>query len=74
MHDLVPITNTAVFLCSVDGRWGPWGAYTTCNKKCGGGTKSRRRSCIAPKNGGKPCAGVAVENMKCNTEACPGEK
>ena len=57
----------------VDGRWGPWGAYTKCSKKCGGGSKSRKRVCVAPKYGGKPCAGAAVENTKCNTQPCPGK-
>ena len=43
-----------------NGRWGPWGPYSSCSKSCGGetGKQSRYRLCNnpPPKNGGKACS------------------
>lgn len=55
----------------VDGyftQWRPWGI---CNRKCGGGFQTRYRTCIDPKNGGRPCMGASVERRKCNIHKCP---
>lgn len=51
---------------SVDGEYGAW---TTCSKKCGGGTQTRSCNNPAPSNGGKACVGAATQ--PCNTQACP---
>ena len=63
--------NILTWFPLVDGWWRAWGAYTTCTKSCGGGTKTRKRVCNGQLNGGKPCPGSAVEIVKCNTQACP---
>jgi len=63
-----------VFACTVNGGYSSWGSWTSCTKTCGGGTKSRYRSCTNPKpaNGGKPCSGSSIEKPSCNTNGCPG--
>uniref|UniRef100_A0A7M5XCK5 SUEL-type lectin domain-containing protein n=1 Tax=Clytia hemisphaerica TaxID=252671 RepID=A0A7M5XCK5_9CNID len=59
--------------CPVDGKWGAYGAFSQCNKPCGGGSQSRSRSCNnpAPKYGGKACVGSATDSRACNTQNCP---
>ncbi|XP_066931095.1 properdin-like isoform X1 [Clytia hemisphaerica] len=58
--------------CPVNGKWGSYGSYGSCSKTCGGGSKSRSRSCNnpAPKNGGSQCSGSATQSATCNTQAC----
>merc|ERR1719219_2155252 len=57
----------------VDGGWGSWGSYGSCSKTCGGGTKTRTRSCDSPQpqHGGQTCPGQASESASCNTNSCP---
>ena len=53
------------------GFWGVWGRWTpvTCSATCGGGTRTRSRFC----SGGVKClGGQATEELRCNTEECPG--
>ena len=59
--------------CPVDGGWGDFGDWSECSMSCGGGTKSRSRTCTspAPANGGAECEGDAEETESCNTEPCP---
>merc|ERR1712096_276613 len=48
----------------------PWGEFSLCNKKCGGGSQSRERKVLVQsKNGGAAC-GKLVEARKCNTQTC----
>ena len=57
-------------LCPI-GVWGVWGRWTpvTCSATCGGGTRTRSRFCT----GGLKClGGQATEELRCNTEECPG--
>ena len=63
-----------VFTCPVNGGWNSWGSWTSCTATCGGGTKSRSRSCTnpSPANGGKPCPGSSGDRPACNTNGCPG--
>lgn len=58
---------------AVDGGWSEWGAWTYCDKDCGGGKQRRVRTCTnpAPFNGGAECSGDAEETKDCNTQACP---
>ena len=58
----------------MNGKWGVWGPYGTCNKKCGGGMQTKQRKCNnpKPKYGGKWCNGKLVDtkSRKCNTRRC----
>ena len=55
----------------VDGYWMILQDWSQCNKKCDGGYSTLHRMCVAPKNKGKPCEGLAIINKECNTQACP---
>ncbi|XP_052254086.1 coadhesin-like [Dreissena polymorpha] len=59
--------------CKVDGTWGKWQAWSVCSKTCGGGKSQRVRYCDnpAPKGGGAPCFGSAMETKTCSSEKCP---
>ena len=56
----------------VDGRWTPFGPWSECSATCGGGTKTRSRTCTnpAPSNGGRDCRGQAVRTRRCNRRKC----
>ncbi|KAM8960437.1 cartilage intermediate layer protein 2 [Pelodytes ibericus] len=51
----------------VDGKWSPWGSWTTCTKACGRGKTTRRRVCISKKN---PCPGQPFQVKKCQRSPC----
>ncbi|XP_052793992.1 SCO-spondin-like [Mya arenaria] len=60
--------------CPRDGEWSVWSTYSRCSQSCGSGIQMRARQCDAPSpaNGGKPCAGPAVEENICDTGLpCP---
>uniref|UniRef100_A0A8W8ILJ9 IgGFc-binding protein N-terminal domain-containing protein n=1 Tax=Magallana gigas TaxID=29159 RepID=A0A8W8ILJ9_MAGGI len=63
--------NTQV--CIIDGAWANWGAWGTCSVSCGGGKRSRARTCTDPKpaNGGRECSGASSDLEDCNSAACP---
>ena len=63
-----------VFSCTVNGGWSSWGGWTMCTATCGGGTKSRPRSCTNPKpaNDGSNCVGSPSGQLPCSTNGCPG--
>jgi len=59
----------------VDGGSTPWSQWTECSKTCGGGSKSRERTCTNPKpqGNGQPCyprLGEPEEVVKCNEQKC----
>jgi len=58
----------------VNGNWGVWGRFGSCNKACGRGLKYRYRACNkpAPAHGGKACPGLRYHGVYCNTHHCPG--
>ena len=62
-------------MLTVDGGWAYWGEFGECSASCGGGEKTRERSCThpAPSNGGAECKGDSKESMSCNEEPCPGK-
>ena len=58
----------------VDGIWGIWTEYSSCNQLCGNGNYTRTRLCDSPENkhGGKPCPGPDTDDLEeCNVEPCP---
>jgi len=56
----------------VDGAWGQWSAWSTCDKKCGGGLRTAKRKCDSPvpAHGGKECNGESEKTQACNVQAC----
>ena len=60
---------------SVDGQWGAWASWTSCNVTCGGGSRTRSRSCDNPKptNGGKGCSGTGNDMLPCGDTLCPSK-
>ena len=61
------------WIFTLDGGWTSWSSWTSCNVTCGGGVKSRSRSCTNPKpsNGGAVCSGSTTQNLQCNGQLCP---
>uniref|UniRef100_A0A7M4FX41 ADAM metallopeptidase with thrombospondin type 1 motif 14 n=1 Tax=Crocodylus porosus TaxID=8502 RepID=A0A7M4FX41_CROPO len=59
---------------SQDGSWSSWSKFGSCSRTCGGGVRSRSRSCNnpPPAYGGRNCPGSTYEYQICNTEECRG--
>ncbi|XP_073734962.1 A disintegrin and metalloproteinase with thrombospondin motifs 14 isoform X1 [Callorhinus ursinus] len=57
-----------------DGGWSSWTKFGSCSRSCGGGVRSRSRSCDnpPPAYGGRPCSGPEFQYQICNSEECPG--
>ncbi|XP_049654923.1 SCO-spondin-like [Accipiter gentilis] len=68
------LDTRACFLraCPVPGGWAAWGSWSPCDAECGGGVRSRTRSCSdpPPKNGGQPCLGGTLQSQPCNLQPC----
>ncbi|XP_070574887.1 SCO-spondin-like [Ptychodera flava] len=49
--------------CPIDGQWSAWGEWTACTRTCGGGSRTRSRSCSDPPPafGGVDCDGDSSE-------------
>ena len=60
-------------ICPMDGKYGQWTGFSTCDKTCGGGKQFRTRVCNNPPAafGGKNCEGPSKHEQSCNTEECP---
>jgi len=57
--------------CPVDCAVSSWGAYSSCSRNCGPGTKTRKRSVSqAALFGGKKCSSL-TETKSCNNGGCP---
>ena len=59
--------------CPIDGGWTNWTDWTNCSADCGGGNRTRTRTCTnpAPAHGGAQCEGNSSEIQNCNSHACP---
>ncbi|XP_058399236.1 A disintegrin and metalloproteinase with thrombospondin motifs 14 isoform X3 [Diceros bicornis minor] len=57
-----------------DGGWSSWTTFGSCSRSCGGGVRSRSRSCDnpPPAYGGRQCSGPTFQYQVCNSEECPG--
>ena len=64
----------SILTVAVHGGWTSWTAWSACTKSCGGGSRTRSRSCTnpLPAHGGQNCAGASSESGNCNTKECPG--
>ncbi|XP_067939915.1 coadhesin-like [Watersipora subatra] len=58
--------------CPVNGGWSSWSPYSSCSKSCGGGVRTRTRTCTNPRpaNGGQFCSGASTQSDRCNTQGC----
>nr|XP_026692083.1 A disintegrin and metalloproteinase with thrombospondin motifs adt-1-like isoform X2 [Ciona intestinalis] len=57
--------------CS-SGSWGDYQQWSTCTVSCGGGTRTRTRSCNGGSVGSIGCPGEESQTEPCNTYNCPG--
>jgi len=66
-------TKEETVACDAPACWTDFGEWSSCAGSCGTtGLKSRKRSCIAPANGGQSCPDVAeeTESQQCQTNPC----
>ena len=57
--------------CPEHGQWNTWSRFGRCSETCGGGTKTRTRSCNGPRYGGDDCVGDKSQSVVCNDHRCP---
>nr|XP_022332685.1 coadhesin-like isoform X2 [Crassostrea virginica] len=59
--------------CPVNGGWSHWSDFSICSVSCGGGTKTRSRSCTDPTPTDRQhyCHGDPVQSVHCNYLECP---
>jgi len=51
--------------------WGEWTHFSPCSVECGGGQMRRTRAVLQHiKAGGKPCEGLALDELQCNYFVC----
>lgn len=64
-----------MFLSTVDGNWSTWGGWQECSVTCGGGDKTRNRTCTdpIPQYSGEDCHGNDTEVAICNAILCPSK-
>ena len=73
INDLRQTQSCNTQACSVDGSYGPWSAWGTCSKSCGGGTQTRHRTYNSAKHGGRDLPhehGDLSQSQACNTQSC----
>ena len=68
------IPNSMTCLIPVDGQWTDWVMWSVCTATCGGGQRTRQRSCQNPPPifGGADCVGEATQAEDCNVDPCAG--
>ncbi|XP_058527476.1 A disintegrin and metalloproteinase with thrombospondin motifs 14 isoform X2 [Ochotona princeps] len=68
------VWKTQELMYSEDGSWSSWTSFGSCSRSCGGGVRSRSRSCDnpPPAHEGHSCPGPMFEYQICNSEECPG--
>ncbi|GAB6028482.1 ADAM metallopeptidase with thrombospondin type 1 motif, variant 2 [Chamberlinius hualienensis] len=70
-HPIKPIYQNPLH-----GKWGNWGSFGACSRKCGGGVQFRSRKCNnpSPTHGGRYCVGPREDFQLCNQNKCPETK
>ncbi|CAG5105955.1 Oidioi.mRNA.OKI2018_I69.chr1.g2603.t1.cds [Oikopleura dioica] len=66
--ELSNVVNCADIPCPT---WSNWGDFGSCSSSCGGGMRSRSRTCENETSTGKCTTGEATEESDCNTSPCP---
>ena len=66
--------NVHVVVVPVDGGWSDYGDWSECSKSCGGGERTRSRTCTnpSPADGGAECTGESEEKEACGNDPCAG--
>ena len=67
------ILSIKIYLTKVNGGWSEWSDWSECSAECGGGNKTRKRTCTNPAaaHGGAPCEGDDEDTQGCNENPCP---
>ncbi|XP_078698870.1 uncharacterized protein LOC144926193 [Branchiostoma floridae x Branchiostoma belcheri] len=68
----IPCSRDYGFICQVNAMWTSWGGWSTCDSKCGFGTKTRSRVCSqsVPESYGI-CPGLPEDSLLCyDTSLC----
>ena len=66
-------TKVETAQCDAPACWSDFGEWSSCAGSCGTtGSKTRKRSCIAPANGGLACPAQTdeIETQQCQTNPC----
>ena len=56
----------------VDCTWNSWGAWSACDKTCGGGIRTKERTKKVEEAHGGDCPGKGTEEQNCSQQKCPG--
>ena len=53
--------------------WTEWTDWTECSATCGGGSRTKVRECVLPRDGGTEgqCPGDGEATEECNSQTCP---
>ena len=63
----IEINDWVSFIVSVNSKLSAFGAWGACSVKCGAGTQTRTRTCVAGNSCGAPCSGALSESRACGT-------
>ena len=64
------IDRTCNSVTCVAAAWNEWSNWGSCSLTCGGGSRTRTRTC----NVQNSCVGPSSQNLVCNTLVCPGDE
>ncbi|XP_076801655.1 uncharacterized protein LOC143446071 isoform X1 [Clavelina lepadiformis] len=56
---------------STQASWRPWTQWSTCDRTCNGGTRSRSRACLRGSSPSTECDGNSTQVGTCNPQTCP---
>jgi len=60
----------SIFVFVAGAEFSDWSAWTICDKPCGSGSKTRRRTCMKKEEG--DCQGITEETSTCKIMKCKG--